>query len=57
MQSKRNNEGTEATDYENMSDAELYALLKEKLPAVMETVGEVTDSNREKLVGFLKFLS
>lgn len=57
MQSKLNNEGMEATDYENMSDAELYALLKEKLPAVMETVGEVTDSNREKLVGFLKFLS
>lgn len=57
MQSKRNNEGTEATDYENMSDAELYALLKEKLPAVIETVREVTGSNREKLIEFLKFLS
>jgi hypothetical protein len=57
MESKLTNEGAEATDYENMSDAELYALLKEKLPAVIETVGEVTGSNREKLIEFLKFLS
>ena len=34
-------------DYERMSNAELYALLKEKMPAVAETVGKVRDSNRE----------
>ena len=27
-------------DYERMSNAELYALLKEKMPAVAETVGK-----------------
>jgi hypothetical protein len=44
-------------DYEKMSDAELYSLLKERAPAVAETVREVKDSNRETLIAFLKFLS
>jgi len=44
-------------DYDKMSDSELYALLKERVPAVAETVGEVGDSNRQTLIAFLKFLS
>jgi len=44
-------------DYENMSDTELYVLLKDRAPAVAETVREVNDSNREKLIAFLRFLS
>jgi hypothetical protein len=44
-------------DYEKMSNAELYALLKEKMPAVVETVREVRDSNRETLIAFLRFCS
>ena len=44
-------------DYENMSDEELYSLLKERMPAVAETAGEVGDSNRETVVAFLKLLS
>lgn len=43
-------------DYEKMSNAELYSLLKERVPAVAETVREVRDSNREMLIAFLKFL-
>ena len=43
-------------DYERMSDAELYALLKEKMPAVAETVGKVRDSNRETVIAFLRFV-
>jgi hypothetical protein len=44
-------------DYQKMSNAELYALLKEKMPAVAETVREVRDSNRETLIAFLRFCS
>jgi hypothetical protein len=57
MQSTLNNEGRAVMDYEKMSDAELYSLLKERAPAVAETVREVKDSNRETLIAFLKFLS
>ena len=52
-----NNEGKPAIDYEKLSDTELYAVLKGKAPAVAETVKEVKDSNREKLIAFLKFIS
>ena len=51
------NKGQAVMDYEKMSDAELYSLLKERAPAVAETVREVKDSNREALIAFLKFLS
>ena len=51
------NKGRAVMDYEKMSDAELYSLLKERAPAVAETVREVKDSNRETLIAFLKFLS
>ena len=51
------NKGRAVMDYEKMSDAELYSILKERAPAVAETVGEVKDSNRETLIAFLKFLS
>ena len=44
-------------DYENMSDEELYSLLKERMPAVAESAGEVGDSNRQTVVAFLKLLS
>ena len=57
MRSTLNNEGRAVMDYEKMSDAELYSLLKERAPAVAETVREVKDSNRETLIAFLKFLS
>ncbi len=57
MRSTLNNEGQPSIDYEKLSDAELYALLTERAPAVAETVREVKDSNREKLIAFLKFLS
>ncbi len=43
-------------DYERMSNAELYALLKEEMPAVAETVGKVRDSNRETVIAFLRFV-
>ncbi len=43
-------------DYENMSDEELYSLLKERMPAVAEIGGEVGDSNRQTVVAFLKLL-
>jgi hypothetical protein len=43
-------------DYERMSNAELDALLKEKMPAVAETVGKVRDSNRETVIAFLRFV-
>ncbi len=43
-------------DYERMSNAELYALLKERMPAVAETVGKVGDSNRETIIAFLRFV-
>jgi len=44
-------------DYKSMSDEELYSFLKERLPAVAETTGEVGDSNRETVIAFLTFLS
>ncbi len=44
-------------DYEKMSNVELYALLKAKMPAVAETVGKVRDSNRETVIAFLRFCS
>ena len=43
-------------DCEEMSDQELYRLLKENLPAVAQTVRAVNDVNRETIIAFLKFL-
>ena len=56
MRLTRANEGLVIMDYERMSNAELYALLKEKMPAVAETVGKVRDSNRETIIAFLRFV-
>ncbi len=41
-----------AMDYENMSNEELYLLLKEMAPAVAE-IAHVSDSNRETVIGIL----
>jgi len=57
MRSTPGNKGQMIMDYQKMSNAELYALLKEKMPAVAETVREVRDSNRETLIAFLRFCS
>lgn len=57
MQSTLSNKGLAVIDYEKMSDTELYSLLKERAPAIAETVKEVKDSNREELIAFLNFLS
>ena len=57
MRSTPNNEGQAAIDYEKMSNTELNSLLKERVPAVAETVRKVKDSNREEVIAFLKFLS
>ena len=57
MRSTLNNQGRVVMEYEKMSNVELYALLKEKAPAVAETVRNVRDSNRETLIAFLKFLA
>ena len=57
MRSPLNNKGQPSVDYEELSDTELYTVLKERAPAVAETVKGVKDSNREKLIAFLKFLS
>lgn len=57
MRSTLNDEGQVGREYEKMSDAELYALLTERAPAVAETVKGIKNSNREKLIAFLKFLS
>lgn len=57
MRSTLNNQGRVVMEYEKMSDVELYSLLKEKAPAVAETVRNVRDSNRETLIAFLKFLA
>ncbi len=57
MRSTLNDKEQPTVEYEKMSDAELYVLLKERAPAVADTVKEVKDSNREKLTAFLKFLS
>ncbi len=51
------NKGRVPRDYEKMSNPELYSLLKEKVPAVAETVRGVSDSNRERVIAFLKFLA
>jgi len=56
MRSTPSNKGLVIMDYERMSNAELYALLKEKMPAVAETVGKVRDSNRETVIAFLRFV-
>jgi hypothetical protein len=57
MRSTLGNNRQVIMDYEKMSNAELYALLKAKMPAVAETVREVRDSNRETLIAFLRFCS
>jgi hypothetical protein len=57
MRSTLNSEGRQTIDYEELSDTELYTLLKERAPAVAETVKEAKDSNRETLIAFLRFLS
>ena len=57
MQSKVGNKERVIMDYERMSNVELYALLKAKMPAVAETVGKVRDSNRETIIAFLRFCS
>ena len=57
MRSTLNDEGQPSIDYEKLSDAELYTLLTERAPAVAETVKEIKNSNREKLIAFLRFLS
>ncbi len=44
-------------DCEKMSNEELCRFLEEKLPALAETVREVTDFNRETVMAFLKLLS
>lgn len=44
-------------DYEDMTNEELYFLLKEKAPAVAETARDVNDSNRETVIAFLILLS
>ena len=56
MRSAPKNKGLMIMDYERMSNAELDALLKEKMPAVAETVGKVRDSNRETVIAFLRFV-
>jgi|GEM_PF-1031540 hypothetical protein len=45
------------TGYENMSNAELYFLLREKAPAVAQAAKDVSDSNRETVIAFLILLS
>jgi hypothetical protein len=45
-----------AKSYENMSDDELYSLLKEKAPAVAEVVENVGDSNRATIKAILILL-
>lgn len=44
-------------DYDELSNDELYLLLKERYPAAAETVEEVTDSNRETVIAFMRVLS
>ena len=44
-------------DFDNLSNEELCLFLKERVPAVAETIEEVTDSNRETVIAFLKFIS
>ena len=42
-------------DYEKISDTELSRLLKERMPE--NNAPEVTDYNRQTMIGFLKFFS
>ena len=42
-------------DYEKISDTELSRLLKERMPE--KNAPEVTDYNRQTMIGFLKFFS
>jgi hypothetical protein len=51
------NPGEPVMDYEDMTNEELYFLLKEKAPAVAETAKDVSDSNRETVIAFLILLS
>jgi hypothetical protein len=44
-------------EYDSISNDELYLLLKERYPAAAEAVEEVSDSNRETVIAFIKFLS
>jgi hypothetical protein len=41
-------------DYENISDKEVCRLLKQAVPKL--EIGEMTDSNRETVMVFLRFL-
>lgn len=41
-------------DYENMSDKEVCHLLKQAVPNL--EIGEITDSNRETVMAFLRVL-
>jgi hypothetical protein len=43
--------------YDNVSNDELYLLLEKRYPAVAETVGRVTDSNKEAVIALMRFLS
>jgi len=52
---KVNTEGWATTNYEKMSDRELFHLLKERLPE--KKVPEVADYNRQTMIAFLKFFS
>ena len=40
-------------DYENISDKEVCRLLKQAVPKL--EIGEMTDSNRETVIAFLRF--
>jgi hypothetical protein len=44
-------------DFDNLSNEELCRLLKERVPAVLDTLGKVTDFNRETVIAFMKFIS
>ncbi len=43
-------------DFGDMSDEELFLVLKEKIPAVAENMEGVSDSNRETVIAFLRVL-
>jgi hypothetical protein len=57
MRPTLSHKGQAVIDYEKMSNTELYSLLKERFPAVAETVREVKDTNREEVIAFLNFIS
>ena len=50
-----NTKGWTTTDYEKISDRELYHLLQERMPD--KKVPEVTNYNRQTMIAFLKFFS